>query len=247
MNYQLSPYERASELLEDLFGEPAAPGAGTPHSALGSCFEGLRDTEEAIKAGIREAPVGHFDETGLRVCQKGMWVHLAGTTELTHYAVHQKRGSSATEDIGTPPPFRGVAVHEGLTAYGSYEGCEHASCDAHHLGGLTFVEEEHDRRWAGQMKAPLMEIEEAVREEAARGGKRLAPEKTREFERRYQRVLKAGLAANPPPERTAKRGRPKQSKGKNPVDRLDKHREAVLGFMHDFGVVVRRRPSRAGS
>jgi transposase len=55
MNYQLLPYERASELLEDLFGGPA-PGAGTLHSALGSsCFEGLEDTEEAIKAGLTEA------------------------------------------------------------------------------------------------------------------------------------------------------------------------------------------------
>lgn len=71
MNYQLLPYERSSELLEDLFGEPT-PGAGTLHSVLGSCFEGLEDTEEAIKAGIRQARVGHFDETGLRVGEKGM-------------------------------------------------------------------------------------------------------------------------------------------------------------------------------
>ncbi len=45
-----------------------------------------------------------------------------------------------------------------------------------------------------------------------------------------------GLEANPPPERTGKRGRPKQSKGKNLIDRLDKHREAVLRFMGDFKV-----------
>jgi len=98
------------------------------------------------------------------------------------------------------------------------------------------VEEEHEQAWAGQMKALLSEIEEAVREEAASGGTRLSPETTDDFERRYQRVLKAGLAANPPPERTGKKGRPKQSKGKNLVDRLDNQREAVLRFMHDFRV-----------
>jgi transposase len=235
MNYQLLPYERTSELLEDLFGKPA-PGVGTLHSALGSCFEGLEDTEEAIKAGLGEARLGHFDETGLRVCEKGMWVHVASTEELTHYAVHQKRGSEATEEVGILPSFRGVAVHDGLTAYGKYERCEHALCNAHHLRELTFVEEEHEQEWAGEMKALLMEIEEAVREEAASGGTQLASETTGEFERRYQRLLKAGLAAHPPPERTGRRGRPKQSKGKNLVDRLDKHREAVLRFMHDFGV-----------
>jgi transposase len=235
MNYQLLPYERTSELLEDLFGEPA-PGVGTLHSVLRSCFEGLEDTEEAIKAGLTEARLGHFDETGLRVCEDGMWVHVASSTKLTHYAVHPKRGSEATEEIGILPSFRGVAVHDGLTAYGKYERCEHALCNAHHLRELTFVEEEHGQEWAGEMKALLMEIEEAVREEAARGGTRLAPETTGRFERRYQRLLKAGLAVNPPPERTGKRGRPKQSKGKNLVDRLDKHREAVLRFMHDFEV-----------
>jgi transposase/uncharacterized coiled-coil protein SlyX len=235
MNYQLLPYERTSELLSDLFGEPA-PGAGTLHSALGSCFERLEDTEEAIKAGLGGAQLGHFDETGLRVCGKGMWVHVASSTKLTHVAVHEKRGSEATKEIGILPSFRGVAVHDGFTAYGKYEQCEHALCNAHHLRELTFVKEEHGQQWAGEMKALLSEIEEAVREEAASGGTRLAPETRGDFQRRYQRLLKAGLAANPPPERTGKRGRPKQTKGKNLVDRLDKHREAVLRFMHDFRV-----------
>ncbi len=61
------------------------------------------------------------------------------------------------------------------------------------------MEEEHEQAWAGQMKALLSEIEEAVREEAASGGTRLSPETTDDFEKRYQRVLEAGLAANPPP------------------------------------------------
>ena len=68
------------------------------------------------------------------------------------------------------------------------------------------------------------------------GGTRLEPERVEEFERRYQRLVEAGLAANPPPERTGKRGRPKQSKGKNLVDRLSKYRCEVLRFMHDFRV-----------
>ena len=96
------------------------------------------------------------------------------------------------------------------------------------------------------MKALLLEIEEAVREEAALGGRCLAPERVEELERRYQRLVQAGLEANPPPpppppppteqRSTGKRGPRKQSKGKNLVDRLEKYREAVLRFMHDFRV-----------
>ena len=238
MEYQLLPYERASELLEDLFGEPA-PGAGTLYSAVERCFEGLEETEEAIKEGLlggSEEVVGGFDETGLRVEGKGMWVHVASTHELTHYAVHEKRGVEATKEIGILPRFSGVAMHDGLSAYREYEGCEHALCNAHHLRELTFVEEEHKQEWAGRMKTLLSEIEEAVREEAAWGGTRLEPKRVEKFEKRYQRLLEAGLAANPPPIRTGKKGRPKQSKGKNLVDRLDKHRREVLRFMHDFRV-----------
>ena len=237
MEYQLLPYERASELLEDIFGEPA-PGAGTLYSAVKRCFEGLEQTEEAIKEGLLGGTevVAGFDETGLRVEGEGMWVHVASTDELTHYAVHEKRGVEATEEIGILPFFKGVAMHDGLSSYRQYEQCLHALCNAHHLRELTFVEEEHSQEWAGRMKALLSEIEEAVREEAALGGTHLARGKVEEFEKRYQRLLEAGVEANPPPERTGKRGRPKQSKGKNLVDRLDKHREAVLRFMHDFRV-----------
>jgi transposase len=235
MGYQLLPYERASELLGDLFGEPA-PGVGTLHSALRRSFEELERTEEEIEERLRQARVGHFDETGLRVGGKGMWVHVASTAKLTHYALHEKRGSEATEEIGILPSFRGVAVHDGWSAYQQYEQCAHALCNAHHLRELTFVEEEHKQEWAGRMKALLSEIEEAVRKEAACGQTHLAPEKIGDFEGRYQRLLEAGLEANPPPERTGKRGRPKQTKGKNLLDRLDKHREAVLRFMRDFGV-----------
>jgi transposase len=109
-------------------------------------------------------------------------------------------------------------------------------CNAHHLRELRFIEEEHEQEWAGRMGALLSQIEEAVREKAARGGERLEPERVEEFERRYQRLVEAGLAANPPPEHTGKKGGPKQTKGKNLVDRLDDHREAVLRFMHDFRV-----------
>jgi transposase/uncharacterized coiled-coil protein SlyX len=243
MGYQLLPYERASELLFDLFGAPA-PGVGTLHSATKSCFEGVKETEEAIKEGVSRAQVANFDETGLRVGGggKGMWVHVASTSSLTHYAVHQKRGSEATQEIGILPSFGGVAVHDGWRSYRHYERCAHALCNAHHLRELTFIEEEHEQEWAGGMKTLLMEIEESVREEAAKGGRRLAPEQVEKFERRYQQLLKAGLEANPSPpesEQTGekkKRGPPKQSKGKNLVERLGKHQEAVLRFMYDFRV-----------
>jgi transposase len=149
---------------------------------------------------------------------------VTSTRDLRHYALQAKRGSEATQEIGILPSFGGVAVHDGWSAYRAYDKCQHALCNAHHLRELTFVEEEHKQEWAGRMKELLKGIEDEVRKEAASGGIGLSSEKMREFEGRYEGMVQAGLKANPPPERTGKRGRPKQTKGKNLLDRLDKQR-----------------------
>jgi transposase len=112
----------------------------------------------------------------------------------------------------------------------------HALCNVHHLRELRFVEEEHKQEWAGRMQALLLEIKQAVCKEASSGRRELSPGRAEEFTRRYRELLEAGLKANPPPLRTGKRGRPKQSKGKNLVDRLKKHQREVLAFMEDFRV-----------
>ncbi|HQE94183.1 MAG TPA: transposase [Anaerolineae bacterium] len=68
----------------------------------------------------------------------------------------------------------------------------------------------------------------------------LSAEQLMHFETRYQTILTAGYAANPlpvmEPDAPKARGKPKQSPARNLLDRLDKHRSAVLAFMYDFNV-----------
>ncbi len=56
----------------------------------------------------------------------------------------------------------------------------------------------------------------------------------------FGKALDAGYAANPLPEvepnAPKARGKPKQSPARNLLDRLDKHRSAVLAFMYDFNM-----------
>ena len=58
------------------------------------------------------------------------------------------------------------------------------------------------------------------------------------FEERYEKIIEKGYFENPPPpeNRKKKRGRTKQSKARNMLNRLSAHRLEALAFMYDFNV-----------
>ena len=231
---QLLPLERTGEVLAEVFGCPMSEG--TVESAVGECHEQLAEPEAAIKQGVEGAKVAHFDETGVNMGGKTSWLHVASTPRLTFYATHEKRGREAMDEIGVLPEFRGRAVHDGLASYWQYGECEHALCNAHHLRELTFVEEQLGQPWAKDLKGLLLEIKQAVDHARGQGLVELSAEVNRDFEVRYDAILQEGLKANPPPEATGKRGRPKRGKAGSLVDRLRHHKGATLAFMQDFAI-----------
>jgi len=237
VSYQLLPYDRASELLADLFGP--GPTDGAVCAAVSTCAEALEEVEEQIMDTLGRADVLHNDETGVRVQGKLQWLHVASTAQLTHYAVHPKRGSAASTAIGILPTFAGISVHDGLSAYTQYP-CAHALCNAHHLRELTAIVEHDQQPWAARMKDLLVEIKTQVAERRAGGATCFTDTVRADFVHRYQEILDEGFAANPPPPSPEgvpkRRGRPKQSKAKNLLDRLSTQRQAVLAFMDDWRV-----------
>lgn len=235
VNYHLLPWQRSCELIGDLFGANIAEG--TIWSALNECSDSLEQPEAEIKQAIGQAAVAHFDETGLYVGARREWLHVASTPVLTHYGQHAKRGAAATNEIGILPDFNGRAIHDAWSPYFNYD-CNHGLCNAHHLRELTFVEEQMEQAWAGEMKNLLVEIKRAVEQARTRGDSALPKTSQRQFEKGYDQLLAAGLELpeNQPPPATGKRGRLKQSKAKNLLDRLSKHKAETLAFMYDFGV-----------
>src|SRR5574340_866657 len=120
---QLLPGERTTAVLADLFGCPVAEA--TVEKAVATCHTHLAEVEAAIKAGIGQAAVVHFDETGQTIAGQTQWLHAASTPRLTFYAPHPKRGQEALDAIGILPTFRGRAVHDGWASYWQYRPCAH--------------------------------------------------------------------------------------------------------------------------
>jgi len=232
---QLLPYERASEVIEDLLGPPMS--VGTLQGLVARCAEQLEPVEQQIKAALSRAEVLHQDETGLYVAGQRHWMHVSATEHLTHYAVHRKRGKEALDAIGILADFQGVSVHDGWRSYWQYL-CQHGLCNVHHLRELTFLEEERQQAWASEMKELLLESKAAVEQARAQGRSSLHPLEVADWKARYQARLSEGYLANPPdpPPKTGKKGRRKQSTARNLLDRLSKHQQAVLLFLDNFAV-----------
>ena len=233
-DYQLLPFARCTQLLNDVFG--ATFCKGTLANALAECGIRLKPVTETIKKALIASEVLHCDETGMRVEGKLHWVHSASTKTLTHYTCHPNRGKKGSDAAGVLPSFSGTAVHDAWCSYGQY-ACQHSLCNAHHLRELIPFAEE-GALWAQAMITLLLEIKTAVECAQSQEQSHLPWLLLADFEKRYQKVIEQGHAANPPPPDPPrdKRGRPKQTPARNLLLRLDTNRKQVLTFMSDFAI-----------
>ena len=231
--YQLLSYERTVEALGDLFG--VSPAEGTLARAQQTAYTELAPVEHAIGNALRQADVAHVDETGIQVAGHPEWVHVMSTAALTFYAHHVKRGRAAFEAIGLLIGFAGRRVHDAWAPYLSLVGL-YALCNAHLLRELIAIFEETGQPWAQRLIKLLLSMKAAVADAQAAGRTELTLRQRAGYEAAYTRFITEGLRANPPPQPTGKRGRPKQTPAKNLLDRLVTHRAAVLAFLHDFAV-----------
>lgn len=228
------PIARVAELLRDTYGAPVSTGT------IVSMVEEGAAMLEAFLARIKDLLAGsevvHADETGLRVEAVLKWVHSASTSELTLYHLDSKRGTTAMDAMGVLEHLRGVLVHDGWTPYRTYDNVTHALCNAHHLRELDAAAETTGQGWAAEMTALLADTWQIVLTAKADGRSALAGDDLEGIRARYQTIIAAGHAANPPPTPTGLRGRPKRSKAGNLLRRLDLHADDVLRFATDFAV-----------
>jgi len=230
------PLKRTCDVFEEFYGH--RPAEGTIYAAGAEAAERVTPVTETIKEHLAlvEEVIGN-DETGIRIGGKLYWLQTTGTTFLTYYAQHPKRGKIAMDAINILPRFKGRVVHDDLPAYFHYE-FQHALCNAHHLRVLLFLQERYPQKWIEPLMALVLKIKKKV-ERLQRDHRTQVSERQKSlYFAQYDKLIQQGLRANPPPNATSRkpgqRGRLKQTPARNLLLRLKEHKAAVLAFMTDF-------------
>lgn len=239
VSFQHLPYARAAQLLSDWIGAPISTGTLAAFIAQGA--EDLQPFLDEVHAQITAAPVAHFDETGARAQGRLRWLFCASTERATFYSLHDKRGFDGLEHAGVLPHFTGIAVHDGFKPYRRYTNARHALCNVHHLRELLGIIEQHpgdpQQSWAVRMDRLLRDLHTSVQRVRASGEDWLDPGELAGYRAAYEQIIALGNHHNPAGTiPTGKRGVIKQTPARNLLARLDKHREQVLRFAHDFRV-----------
>lgn len=225
-DYRL-PFAKISALFGDLFGYEV--NESTAWAANAGLYEALDPVETTIKEALQNSPLIHVDETGLRVKGKLHWLHVACNQVFTYLFVHVKRGKIAIEsDQSILATFSGWLIHDCWQSYFGLTNVRHGLCGAHLIRELQALLESGSQ-WAALMQTFLLDAYKASRDGP------IALDQQVQWQSRYERICQDGLAQEPPPQ-ARPRGRPKQSKGRNLLNRLVEHQSAVLAFAFEVGV-----------
>jgi len=169
------------------------------------------------------------------------WLFCASTERATFYSLHDKRGFDGLDHAGVLPRFGGVAVHDGFKPYRNYTNVQHALCNIHHLRELLGVIEQQpndpQQSWAVRMDRLLRDLHATVQRTRASGQDWLEPGELAGYRAAYEQIIALGNHHNPARTiPTGKRGVIMQTPARNLLVRLDRDREHVLRFAHDFRV-----------
>ena len=218
------PLRKVRQLMLDLFGYDV--NQSTVTSANEICYDNLKAAEASIRQAVTEAETSHFDETGIEAANKRQWLHTACTALLTYLFFSEHRGAMAmSSEEGVIADFNGWAVHDCYATYFTYDNCKHTLCGAHLLRELQ-AQIEEGRKWATLMKDFLLELYQ--KSDFGKG----VVDDFLPYCLRYDQICNLADAEEPKPapKPEKSRGKIKQTKGRNLLDRLVKHKSAVLAF-----------------
>lgn len=223
-DYKL-PFEKIEQLFADIYGCSYNESTAISHNQV--FYELLAPIETLIKDKILESQVVHFDETGMRVAAKLHWFHTASTDLFTYLFVHPKRGKDALNSSDCLlPQFKNWAIHDCWASYFAFTECSHALCNAHILRELEALIQQ-GTLWAAQMKQFLLNLYQKSQKATI-----IVPDKDIWIQK-FKDICKIADEEEPQPLQ-GKKGKPKNSKGRNLLNRLVTNQDGILAFAFEL-------------
>jgi transposase len=116
-------------------------------------------------------------------------------------------------------------------------------CNSHLIRELTAVYENDKQDWALKMKDLLLRIDKRVETAKMKNESSLSWQMRQYYRQQYKALLAIAKSLNPhqnsPPGR---RGKPKQTKVRNLIERMSDYQDEVLAFMWQSHAFGRRLP-----
>lgn len=220
-NQHFIPEARLKMIFKDIFNLPIACATLSNFSIVLSSQ--LSSVLESIYYNVYRAKVKHLDETGLRVNNKGQWLHVASTDELTHYRLAKSRG-----DI--PEIMLGTVVHDHFKSYFTMKKAKHAICNVHILRELKGIMEEDKELWAKRMYR-LFRLACRVKNEYT---EEIPKRWIRFISTNYFKIIDEGMLYHKelPPLIQKYPWKPKRRVGYNLLLRLEEYRDETLRFLY---------------
>jgi transposase len=219
------PFKRIGDLTQTLFGQSVNPN--TIMLTLETVYDLLEPVMEALLVLLLNSKVVHLDETGMRVNGSLHWFHTACNELYSYIFVHKQRGRVAIESDESfmKHTFKNYVVHDCWKAYFVFDKCSHALCGAHLLRELTGLIEKGSK-WAKNMHELLLKLYHASDK-----GRNIAPDiiNGKKWVAEYDRICAEADKEEPQPTSTTK-GKFKNTKGRNLLQRLVAHKAAVTAF-----------------
>jgi len=227
--FQLIPYERVSTHFRDQMNLPLSKGSVFNFNR--EAYKLLETFDDWLVSTLVKDDLLHVDETGINISGQRYWLHTVANESFAYFYPHKNRGTPAMKEMGVLEHFAGTLVHDHWKPYYTYDACAHALCNAHHLRELKRAFEQDKQKWADKMCLFLEKLNDTVSDT----GGVLPKKEIEKHQSHYRAIILAGEkecpAADEKQRKPGARGRLKQSKARNLLERLRNFEDDVLRFM----------------
>jgi len=227
-DYQLLPFERITEIFDELFGIRLS--VGTIQKTSEEYFHLLEEDEIQTITKVSSQAVLNADETPVSVNGKSNYIYTFSSNNCSYLFPHPSRSKAGLQESGILNSFKGTLVHDFYSTYFIYPGL-HASCNVHLLRELKYVTEEMNQKWSVDMTSLLMETKKSREELISNGIRKFEPSVIKMIQNKYSEIISNAYLENL--DWLTKRYK---NKAMNLYLRFEKHHDKILRFIYDFDV-----------